>query len=217
LLFFLSLAPLFGGLLMFWLRRCGLSDEFALPIGFLSAAFITVCGIAGGKACIRALERRFDRDIERKFAAALKQARESTRRFGYRPLAEGGSQRHRVTISRITAIWPVDDLALEDLGPGYVLRTAENEHIYCAGQAFLDSEEEGFTDGVFHLAETLILELGGDLQYIETVKCQGRRVPVTGDEVPSGSLPTDYYMVSFAILDDPEIIRRLPPIPAATA
>jgi hypothetical protein len=212
MLFFLSLAPLLGGLLMFWFRRWGLSDEIALPVGFAAAAVVVVCGIIVGKACLRAVDRRLARDVEQRLAAALNHARDSARQYGYVRVSEGGPQRHRVTISHINAIWPVDDLALDDLGPGYVLRTTANEYIYCAGQAFLDSEEESHTDGDFHLAETVCLELGGDLEYIETAECQGRRVPVIGDEVPIDVLPPAYHLVSFAVLEDPELIRRLPPI-----
>lgn len=209
-LFFVVLTPLVGGLLGFWFIQLEVLGKLAFPIAFAVGA---VCVIVTAKAAIRAVDRKFECDTEQQFAAALNQARDSARRHGYVALPEGGSHRHRVTISRIITIWSVD--GLEDFGPGYILRTAESEHVYCAGQAFLDSEDEGYADGVFHLAETLTLELSDDLQYIEAVKCQGRRVPVMGDEVPIDVLPPLFYMVGFAILDDPNLIRRLPPVPDA--
>ena len=141
-----------------------------------------------------------------------RQVRTLAKRYGYLPPAEGGSQRHRATISRIDAAWPVDDVALDDLGPGQIVRTAEREYIYCAGEAFADSEHDDVENGVFYLKETITLELSGDLDCVDSVAMSGRRVPIAGDEVAAAMLPEELFSVGFAILDDPELIRRLPPI-----
>ena len=190
------------------LRDFGLAPVEAVPIMMLVATLVSVCTIWRA----RVLSRKVDERWKQRFEEAASPTRKLARAYGYAPASEGGSDRHRVTISNIDAIWPFDDAALEDLGPGYVLRTVEKEYIFCAGEAFLESEGDGFEDGVFWLSETVTLELGEDLTFVLSAACRGRRLRVADDEVPQDVYPAGCYGPSFAILNDPEIIRRLPPV-----
>jgi hypothetical protein len=200
--FFVMLLPAIG-----ILRSFGITPLQSLPILMLIAAVISVITI--WRATV--YSRKLDESWKQRTEPASANARTAAKRYGYVPSSEGGSQRHRVTISRIDAIWSVDDVALDDLGPGQILRTLEREYIYCAGDAF--AELEDVEDGTFYLKETLTLELSGDLDYVESVAGSGQCVPIGSDEVPGKTLPDGLLSRGFAILDDPELIRRLPPIP----
>lgn len=188
------------------LRNFGITPLQALPILFLIAVVISAVTIWRGNVYSRKVAERRKRRTEA-ITACTKAA---ARRYGYVPTPEGRRQRLRVTISHIDAVWPVDDVALDDLGPGQIVRTAEHEYIYCAGEAF--AEHDDLENGVFYLKETITLELSGDLDCVDSVAMSGRRVPIAGDEVPARMLPEELLSVGFAILDDPELIRRLPPI-----
>lgn len=152
-----------------------------------------------------------------RFAEAAERSRRAARPYGYVPPLEGGSTRHRVTISHIDAIWPVEcvvhGLELDIPRPSFILRTIEDEHVFCGGEVFLQSLREGFDEGVFYLRETVALELSNDLESLESVACSGRRVPVDRYDVLHEARPDFYRMLGVIILDDPEIIRLLPTIP----
>lgn len=189
----------------------------ALNFRFAISVILSVGGVFAGATVTRRLKQQA---ASRRIKAAQAHSRDLARRFGYVPSAEGGAFRHRVTIRNVEAIWTVDDFALDELGLGYFVRTAEDEYIYCAGEPFLNNDE-GDDDfdvvGPFDLAESLIFELRGDLQFIDTAIRDGRRIPVAGGEVPTRAVPRWLVMTDFAILDDSKLIRRLQAISSANA
>lgn len=209
----LLLVVIFGGLIFGVLRRSGIPDERVLPLGMAMGAPLALGIHLVMRSVYRASERRRMADFDAKRHDAAERSRSLARRYGYVRAAEGGLDRHRVTISNIESVWPFDDDALEDLGPGYIIRTSEGEHVYFAGDALLESEGDGFEDGDFWLSETMTLELGGDIEYVLSAARHGRRVRVADDEVPYDVFPAA-ILLGFAIIDDPEIIHRLPPFSA---
>ncbi|MBL8849024.1 MAG: hypothetical protein JNG89_05045 [Planctomycetaceae bacterium] len=194
--FFVMLLPAIG-----ILRSFGITPLQSLPILLLVAVVISAVTIWRGNVYSRKLDERWKRRTETTFA----RTQAAARRCGYVPPSEGGSLRHRVTISHIDAIWAVEAPSLDDEGPACILRTAEGEHIYCAGKPFQEFDCD-------FLNETIVMELTGDLDYVESATSDGERVIVADDVVPEDVLPDGIVGGGFAILDDLDVIRRLPPI-----
>lgn len=188
------------------LRNFSITPLQSLPILLLVAVVISAITIWRANVYSRKVDEKWKRRMETTLAAS----KSAAHRYGYLPPPEGSRQRFRVKISHIDAIWPVDDVALDDLGPGQIVRTTEREYVYCAGEAFAEHDDEG--NGVFYLKETITLEVSGGFDGVDSVTMSGRRVPIGVDEVPARMLTEELLSVGFAILDDPELIRRLPPI-----
>jgi len=97
-----------------------------------------------------------------------------------------------VRISNITSVAEVDDL--DDFGPGYVLRTAEEERVFIAGQVLWENCSENSE----LVTETLVLYVDADTHSLVKAERHGCVIESTGS-CSVGSLSID-PTVGFSIL-----------------
>lgn len=116
-----------------------------------------------------------------------------------------------VRFEGICKVMHVDDL--EDCGPGFLLRTRDDEYIYLATQMFedmcashgaIDLDEGG--DTLDHLSEICEVDVLTEAQEIIAIRLEGDSIPVCGS-VSVTQLPVDFER-GFAILSKEELHSR---------
>ncbi len=205
--FFIMFLPAIGILVDF-----GFTPLQSFPILLVLAAVVSAIVLRRANRYSQRVNQKWNQRI----GPIVERSRMAAKRYGYIESGDAASGRHRVTISHVDAIWPVEDVAFDGSGPNQIVRTLEEEYVYfCAGES--SAEFEDVEDDTCFLKEVITLELGANLTHVEGVAMTGRRVPVGRDEIPARVLPDGLLAVGFAILDDPDVIRRLPPIRPAGA